>query len=151
MALSTEPITIQRISIREKIALSIGQSFKPPDSFVLFVTTGGLDYRKALRYGKTGNKKRATCLATFLQNKLICCKTGLMWVVKLATSLFCSFAAMLQDKLHVFCCPFFRTFTSDNYFEVLFGPIFVLSAKIETKLFQIRYYQIIAKKVTRLL
>ena len=39
-------------------------------------------------------------------NNLICCKTGLMWVVKHATSLFNSFAAMLQDKLYVFCCPF---------------------------------------------
>ena len=36
-------------------------------------------------------------------NKLICCKTGLMWVVKRAISLFnSSFAAMLQNKLHVF-------------------------------------------------
>ena len=24
------------------------------------------------------------------------------------------FAAMLQNKLHVFCCPFFRTFTVNN-------------------------------------
>ena len=41
-------------------------------------------------------------------NNLICCQTGLMWVVKHATSLFNSFAAMLQDKLYVFffCCPF---------------------------------------------
>ena len=51
----------------------------------------------SLRCVKTGNKKRATCLATCLGvllptfkpvNKLICCKTGLTWVVKRATSLF---------------------------------------------------------------
>ena len=48
-------------------------------------------------------------------NNLICCKTGLMWVVKRATSLFNSFAAMLQDKLQVFCCPFFRTLTRTKF------------------------------------
>ena len=43
-------------------------------------------------------------------NNLICCKTGLMWVVKRATSLYSTrFAAKLQNRLHVFCCPFFRT------------------------------------------
>ena len=42
--------------------------FYPPESVVLFLTTGGLDYRKALRYGKTGNKKRATRFASLLQN-----------------------------------------------------------------------------------
>ena len=39
-------------------------------------------------------------------NNLICCKTGLKWVAKRATSLFNSFEAILN----VFCCPFFRTF-----------------------------------------
>ena len=78
---------------------------------------------------KTGNKKRATCLATLLQNKLnsdvgvlpltfkpvnkqFCCKTGLMWVVKRTTSLFNLFCSNVQDKLHAFCCPFLRTFTT---------------------------------------
>ena len=40
-------------------------------------------------------------------NNLICCKTGLMRVVKkrnIAIQL-----VLQQDKLHVFCCPFFRT------------------------------------------
>ena len=32
-----------------------------------------------------------------------------MWVVKRATSLFNSFCTIWQNKLHVFCCPFFRT------------------------------------------
>ena len=39
-------------------------------------------------------------------NNLICCKTGLKWVVKRATSLLNSFEAILN----VFCCPFFYTF-----------------------------------------
>ena len=38
---------------------------------------------------------------------LICCK---MWVVERATSLFNSFCRNVVNKLHVFCCPFFRTF-----------------------------------------
>ena len=42
-------------------------------------------------------------------NSQICCKTGLMWVGKRATSLFNSFAAILQNKLRVFCFPFLRT------------------------------------------
>ena len=37
-------------------------------------------------FEKTGNKKRATCLATLLQNEL-----------------YGDVAAMLQNKLHVFC------------------------------------------------
>ena len=41
-------------------------------------------------------------------NNLICCKTGLMWVVKRATSLFNSFCSKVANLLHVFCCPFFR-------------------------------------------
>ena len=41
-------------------------------------------------------------------DNLICWKTGLMWVIKPATSLYSTpFLAMLQDKLRVFCCPFF--------------------------------------------
>ena len=36
---------------------------------------------------------------------LIHCKTGLMWMVKRATSIFNCFVAML----HVFCCLFYRT------------------------------------------
>ena len=79
-----------------------------------------------------GNKKHATCFATSLQNELnsdvarftthlkpglhqIRLLTGLnMGRVKHATSLFNSVAAMLQKKLHVFCCPFFRTVTRVN-------------------------------------
>lgn len=40
----------------------------------------------------------------YIKNNLICCsRTGLIWVVKGAMSLFNHFAAMLQDKTHVFC------------------------------------------------
>lgn len=43
-------------------------------------------------------------------NNLICCKTGLMWVVKRKTSLFNLFCSGVAGwRLHVFCCLFFRT------------------------------------------
>ena len=50
-------------------------------------------------------------------NNLICCKTVLMWVVRRATSLFNSFCSNVARQktcnlLHVFCCPFFRTFNA---------------------------------------
>ena len=43
-------------------------------------------------------------------NNLICCKTGLIWVIKRTTTLFNSFCGNVtwQDKLHVSCCPFVR-------------------------------------------
>ena len=73
---------------------------------------------------KTGNKKRATCLATLLQNelnsdvarftehikpvnKLICCKTDLMWLVKRATSLFKLFYSNVARQVAHFLLPFF--------------------------------------------
>ena len=43
-------------------------------------------------------------------NNLICCKTGLMWVVKRATSLFNSFCSNVAKQVAHFCCPFFGTF-----------------------------------------
>ena len=55
-------------------------------------------------------------------------------MVKRATSLFNSFCSNVARQVARFCCPFFRSFRSDNYFQVLFGPIFKLSAKIETQL-----------------
>ena len=44
-------------------------------------------------------------------DNLICCKAGLMWVIKPATSLYSTpVLAMLRDKLRVFfVAPFFRT------------------------------------------
>ena len=48
-------------------------------------------------------------------DNLICCKTGLMQVVKRAHRYSTRFAAMLQDKLHVFCCLFFRTFNNFSH------------------------------------
>ena len=53
-----------------------------------------------LSYSKTGNKKRATCFATLLQNEMntdvarfttrirTCLATNFSWVVKLATAIF---------------------------------------------------------------
>ena len=83
-----------------------------------------------LRYGKTGNKKRAICFATWLQNELnsdvarftthenkpcnlISCKTGSNMGGKARNIALYStwFAVMLQNKLHVFCCPFNRSFS----------------------------------------
>ena len=41
-------------------------------------------------------------------DNLICCKTGMMWVIKPATSLYSTpVLAMLQDKLRVFLLPVF--------------------------------------------
>ena len=47
-------------------------------------------------------------------NNLICCKTGLMWVVlKSTTSLFNSFfSSVARQVACFFCCPFFHTFNS---------------------------------------
>ena len=59
MALSTGPITIKRISIRENNCAIQWIELHPLDSVIHFLTTKGLDYRKALRYGKTDNKKCA--------------------------------------------------------------------------------------------
>ena len=77
-----------------------------------------------LRYGKTGNKKRATCFATLLRNELnsdvtrfttlikpvnnlICCKTGFIWVVKRATSLFNWFCSNVTKQVGRFLLPVF--------------------------------------------
>ena len=57
-----------------------------------------------------GDKKRATCFATLLHsdvNNLICCKTGLMWVVKRATSLFNSFCSNVARQVARFLLPVF--------------------------------------------
>ena len=87
------------------------------------------EYTLRLRYSKRGSKKRALCFSTLLQNELnshvarfrthfrTCLATN-----KVARFVFeggkkgqhrCTtpFAAMLQNKLHVFCCPFYRTLT----------------------------------------
>ena len=41
-------------------------------------------------------------------DNLICCKAGLMWVIKPATSLYSTpVLAMLRDKLRVFLLPLF--------------------------------------------
>ena len=42
-------------------------------------------------------------------NNLICCKTGLMWVVKRASSLFNPFCSNVARQ--VFYCPLYRTLT----------------------------------------
>ena len=77
-----------------------------------------------LRDEKTGNKKRATCFATLLQNELnsddaglqpmfkpvnnlICCKTDLMWVIKRATSLFNLFCSNVAKQVARFLLPVF--------------------------------------------
>ena len=76
--------------------------------------------KQALRYGKTGNKKGATCFATLLQMKLDSNVAGFttqeknlqpylmqrqvqMWVVICEHRYSNCFAALLQNKLHVFC------------------------------------------------
>ena len=92
------------------------------------------------RWVTKGTEKRATtnmqlvlqhcsetsCEATLRvfppSSSMSCTKSGCWqvwtWVVKRATSLFNSrFAAMLQNKLYVFCCPFFRTLTEFYIFS----------------------------------
>ena len=77
-----------------------------------------------LRHGKTGNKKSATCFATLLQNELngdvarftTNVQTCILFIARQV--LFgwqnaqhrysTRFAAMLQNKLHVFSYPVFR-------------------------------------------
>ena len=68
------------------------------------------------RWAMENARKRATMLRvsppTSVKpvNNLICCKTGLIWVIKRTTTLFNSFCGNVtwQDKLHVSCCPFVR-------------------------------------------
>ena len=85
--------------------------------------------QQLLRYDKTGNKKRATCFATLLNelngdvarftthekkktpSKLICCKTGSKVGGKTRHSL----AAM-----PVFCCLFYYSLTKRNVILTLF-------------------------------
>ena len=50
-------------------------------------------------------------------NNLICCKIGLIWVVKRATRYSTRFAALFHDKLHDFCRPFFCTFSPLSLYE----------------------------------
>ena len=59
-------------------------------------------------------------------NNLVCCKTGLMWEVKHATSLFNSFAAMLQDKLYVF---FFVARFPYLYMQMKSARVYILCFK----------------------
>ena len=66
-------------------------------------------------YSKTANKKRAACFPSLLQNQLnsdvarfttdarTCRKVARWWNVQHRYST--RFASMLQNKLHVFCCP----------------------------------------------
>ena len=90
-----------------------------------------------------GNKERATCFATLLQNKLnsdvahftthikpvlqqIRLLTGLMWVVKCMTICYSTrFAAVLQNKLQCFLLPVFpylkREFIFNNvWYNIIF-------------------------------
>ena len=87
--------------------------------FVIYKVTSSLKARK------NGQKKRTTCLATLLKNELnsdvlpvlppafkpvnnlICCKTGLTWVVKRATSLFNSFYSNVARQVVRFLLPVF--------------------------------------------
>ena len=81
-----------------------------------------------LSYSKTCSKKHATCFATLLQSELntnsnnahytthvrICIakirSQGFLWMVNAQHRYSTRFAAMLQNKLQGFCCPFYHTF-----------------------------------------
>ena len=101
-----------------------------------------------LRYGKTGrNKKRAICFATWLQNELNSDvarftthenKPCILISCNYAQHRYSTwFAAMLRNKLHVFCCPFYCSLSLvlyrffgvqtsvfiQNYVD--FGPLFL--------------------------
>ena len=100
--------------------------FQSHDSQSLLITYAFNDVLIGyLRYGKTANKKRKI-FATWLQKELnsdvarftthenkpynlISCKTGSNMGGK--TRNIAISAAMLQNKLHVFCCPFYCSFS----------------------------------------
>ena len=86
----------------------------------------------ASRYGKMGDKKRATCISALLQNELdsgvssFATHVQTCWPPDLLQDRFdvggkrpaqhrylTRFAAKLQDKVYVFCCTFFRTFKGE--------------------------------------
>ena len=126
--------------------------FQSHDSQSLLITYAFNDVLIGyLRYGKTANKKRKI-FATWLQKELnsdvarftthenkpynlISCKTGSNMGGK--TRNIAISAAMLQNKLHVFCCPFYCSFSLvlcsffgvqtsvliQNYVD--FGPLFL--------------------------
>ena len=64
-------------------------------------------------------------------NKLICCKTGYTLVVKRQHRYSTRFAAMLQDKFRVFCCPFFRTLRMNGIKEL--NPIISATCNLTTR------------------
>ena len=64
-------------------------------------------------------------------NNLICCKTGLMWVVKRATSLFNSFRSNLAKQVARFLFPFF---TYPNIVAKLFLILTTLGPFIRGKI-----------------
>ena len=59
-----------------------------------------------------------------------------MWVVKRATSLFNSFCSIVQNKLRLFCCPFFRTFRLACRIELLI-PILLNNQEKNIKLLKL--------------
>ena len=124
----------------------IHEDFWSPIHLMMFSLIG------YLRSSKTSNKKRAICFETWLQNELhsdvarftthlkkpynlISCKTGSNMGGK--TRNIAISAAVLQNKLHVFCCPFYCSFSLvlcsffgvqtsvfiKNYVD--FGPLFL--------------------------
>ena len=63
-------------------------------------------------------------------NNLICCKTGLLWGVKRATSLFNSFFSNVAKQVACFLLPVFRTFTRNRLCELLRKCIVRSSASV---------------------
>ena len=101
-------------------------------SMKFLMTASGEQSRLFLRVQKNGQRKRATCLTTLLQNELnidvarftthikpvnnlICCKTGLMLrVVKRTTSLFNSFYSNVARRVARFLLPVFPYLKTDT-------------------------------------
>ena len=49
-----------------------------------------------------------------------------MWMVKLRRNISIQLVLQLQNKMHVFCCPFFRTFSDDRDFWLTNKRYFLL-------------------------
>ena len=69
-------------------------------------------------------------------NNLICCKTGLMWVVKRPTSLFNSFCSNVARQVARLFLPIFRTLSLGCYINLSLLIFFLLVTKYKNNAFE---------------
>ena len=93
-------------------------------------------FHSFLRFGKTSNKKHENCLATLLENELYSDVARFTTNIKPVLQQkrrwwnaqhrnWTRFSAMLQKRLHVIGCSFFRTFSGNplELARVVVGPV----------------------------